>query len=139
MICCASSWGAGSYLVVRQAAPGASDGAPERGTAPGRPGVTSPAPDAGEAPRSSVTQAELGLLEATIETRARAAVFRVVDGDGYVEQPYVSGRLVRAPVAPDGAGLVGVDRGGTGDAGAGVGPGGGWPGGAGSAAQGWRG
>lgn len=89
MVCCSANWGAGGYLIARPLGGG------ER---------TPPPVDFGDnAPQdttSGVTAAELGLVDATIANKPRAAVFRVIDCEGYVAQPYVSGYLMRPPPPP---------------------------------------
>lgn len=86
MVCCSANWGAGGYLVARHATNSDED-------APGQAGSTTQAPTIGKV--------ELSLVEATLVNRKRAAVFRVVDCDGLIAQPYIGGRLLRPPPKRD--------------------------------------
>lgn len=147
MVCCSANWGAGGYLSVRPnssgkagadavagptsasaVAPPSADSWGSSGASTGggssRSSVPLPA-SAGDARGSDADcppppeEAELVLVDATLANKHRAAVFRLVNCDGYIPQPFIGGKLIRGPVPPEGVGLrrEGGDGGGGGGAG----------------------
>lgn len=103
MVCCSANWGAGGYLVARADPPLSVNTSGVQRTF----GDASALHGSGEVLdgrelQSVVTRAQLGLMNATMENKPRAARFRVVDCDGYVPQSFVGGKLVRPPKPPDG-------------------------------------
>lgn len=95
MICCSANWGAGGYLSKRTV----TTKNEHDGDGPTSARCGDAVPTSAGATSSVVAQAELFLIEATQANRSRAAVFRVVDCDGYIPSPYVGGRLMRPPDA----------------------------------------
>ena len=133
MVCCSANWGAGGYLSVRPNASGTKTGAdavagPASASAVAPPFADSwggsGAPTEGGSNSSSLPLpasvddargsgavcppsaegAELVLVDATLANKHRAAVFRLVNCDGYIPQPFIGGKLVRGPVPPEVAG-----------------------------------
>lgn len=143
MVCCSANWGAGGYLSVR---PNASGPASASASAIRTPNVNdeggSGAPLGGGSNPSSLPLpasagdargsgavfpppaevVELALVDATLANKPRAAVFRLVNCDGYTPQPFIGGKLMRGPGLPEGEGARregggGGDRGGWGSRG----------------------
>lgn len=132
MVCCSANWGAGGYLSVRPnssgktgtdavagpasasaVAPPSADswggsGAPTEGGSNSSslplPASLRDARGSGVACPPPAEAAELVLVDATLANKHRAAVFRMVNCDGYTPQPFIGGKLVRGPVPPEGAG-----------------------------------
>eukprot|EP00752_Nemacystus_decipiens_P006862 g6164.t1 len=90
MVCCSANWGAGGYLSIR----------PNNNN-------NSTRSDGGANCPEPADFAELSLVDATLSNKPRAAVFRVVDCEGYTPQPFVGGRLMRNPGPPSGGGRAG--------------------------------
>ena len=102
MVCCSANWGAGGYLSVR---PNNNNNNNNNNTDP-----TRGQPATAEEAAAAADFAELSLVDATLANKPRAAVFRVVDCEGYTPQPFVGGRLVRNPGPPSGGGGLGGQR-----------------------------
>lgn len=98
MVCCSANWGAGGYLSVRPSSNNNNNN-PTRGG--GSANCPEPAA-AAEAAAAAADFAELSLVDATLANKPRAAVFRVVDCEGYTPQPFVGGRLMPTPRPPGG-------------------------------------
>lgn len=131
MICCSANWGAGGYLSIRPNAAGPALAAPnvdgQGGSNPSPPPLPAPAGDArgnGAVFPPHAEVAELALVDATLANKPRAAVFRLVNCDGYTPQPFIGGKLMRGPGPPEGAGAR-QEGGGGGGGGGGWGAGGG--------------
>lgn len=113
LVCCSANWGAGGYLSVR---PGANNENNAGVNSKPPPSTTSAAgASSASGPNGSMNTSsaalppplrivELGLVDATLANRHRAAVFRVVNCDGYTPQPFIGGRLMRNPAAPGSGG-----------------------------------
>lgn len=97
MVCCSANWGAGGYLSVRP-----SKNNPAHGGGGGSANCPEPAAVEEETAAALGDLVELSLVDATLANKPRAAVFRVVDCEGYTSQPFVGGRLVRNPPPPGG-------------------------------------
>ncbi|CAB1101591.1 unnamed protein product [Ectocarpus sp. CCAP 1310/34] len=100
MVCCSANWGAGGYLSSRPNGTSIrmGDTTLEGSTAASGGSKTNNGRD------SAAEMAELSLVDATLANRPRAAVFRLVNCDGYTPQPFVGGKLMRNPEPPVGRG-----------------------------------
>lgn len=108
MICCSANWGAGAYLSARPIAGGERTSITPTNANNSTSGTIHPVSasrgNSHTLPRDGVvvTTAELGLVDVTIANKCRAAVFRVIDCQGYAAQPYIGGRLIQIPPTEDG-------------------------------------
>lgn len=142
MICCSANWGAGGYLSVRSVIATSTSTSESPSLPPPPPSDTNsyntsswdsskshgnnatnalaaaPASSSssGASPQTTptvLTKAELTLIDATALNKHRAGVFRVINCDGYIAQPYVGGRLMRPPAGSEGGGRGWVGGGAT--------------------------
>lgn len=97
LVCCSANWGAGGYLSVRP------NNNNNNNATRGGDSASCPEPAAA----AEADFAELSLVDATLANKPRAAVFRVVDCEGYTPQPFVGGRLMPTPGPPSGGGGAG--------------------------------